>query len=300
MPQKAYWYQGGISESGPISLDRIFIYHVRKTGTTTLFNAVRASAAYLFKAMAKVVPTFTPPEMGRMDDLECLGFPAIDDNFFLVASHLPFGFHDRFAHDFKLVTVLRDTYRRVLSSYTFQCMRTRTRPRADAFQAFLRREENRNVSVKQLSGLLPAASASRNDMMTAKKHLTDNFFMYGTTEDISRICSAILKMNRMPNVWIDHLNKTEPGYRLDGSPFEHEIQDLNRLDCQLYDFVAGNPRIVEPEPLEPHPLTVLVRETGNAGESEGQTMSIPTAAIRKNMAGGDFSGQALERHFTQE
>ena len=81
------------------------------------------------------------------------------------------------------------------------------------------------------------------------------------------------------------------------APFKHEIRELNRLDCLLYDFVAQNPRIVEPEPSEPHPLTVLVRETGNDGESEGQTKSVPTAAIRENITSGDFSKQALEPHF---
>ena len=299
MPHPTSWYEGGAPTDGAVGHDRIFIYHVPKTGTTTLFQAIRSSALHHFSLLERQGKGIVAPLMVRCDDHRFSRLSDIAGDFFLVASHLPFGFHGKFSQDFKFVTVLRDPFQRVLSAYTYGCMRAQSRPCIDGFRAFFREERNRNVAVKQLSGLPAEVQAPRKAVVAAIRNLIEHFYMYGTTADISRICSAILKKNGMPNVWIDNLNRTEPEYRMNGRGFRREVETLNDLDCRLYRIVDGNPRIAELQSRPISPLTVLIREIANDDMSKAEAKCVLTDSIRDVVVSGNFVRPALEAQFTR-
>jgi len=121
---------------------------------------------------------------------------------------------------------------------------------------------------KQLSGLAREYLATPDDVQKEINHLTQHFYIYGTTQHISKITSTLLKWNKMPNVLCDHLHKTEDRYILDGSKFEQDIRNLNHLDQELFDFVEANPRVnidlgKEADALPPHQLTMFIKQTQN-------------------------------------
>jgi len=264
-----YWFPSTVLEPGPFELHPIYIYHLPKTGSTTVFSSLRAAFDALFKILKHGVPDFTPPLIERLDDPKLLEVERFNMQCALIASHHPFGFHTKFAQQFKLITILRDPYRRVLSSYTYECMRANVPPSAPDFETMFRDEENRNVMVKQLSGLARPQSATPEAVQKAIAHLNEQFFMFGTTRDIATIISTILKINKMPNVICDHLNNTAEKYLLDGRGFEDEIRNLNQLDQELFAFVDANPRVdidvgEKHGAAPPHQHTVLIKQIENA------------------------------------
>jgi len=305
-PIDPYWFQGTVLSPGDYELHHFYIYHLPKTGATTVYSSLRSSFGTHFKILQNGIPGYRPPHVDRIDEaraleVECFPLPNA-----LIASHHPYGFHKKFTNQFKLITVLRDPYRRVLSSYTYDCMRQDILPSPEGFVELYRSEENRNMMTKQLSGLARPDVADPEDVQKAIDYLTQDFFIYGTTRHISKIISTLLKMNKMPNVICDHLNKTEDKYLMDGSEFEQEIRELNALDQELFVFVESNPRVdidlgEAENPLPPHPLTVLIKEVENAtGGAKAEEKVFETEDLIQNVKDGHYPTNLFNPFFMDD
>ena len=249
----------------------LFIYHVPKTGTTTVYAAPHRALAVAYAGRRQAFPDFEPPMIGRLDDPALLTESGvIEGRFGLVASHLPYGFHRRFGHDFQLMPLLREPFARIVSGYTYACMRAASAPTQDGFQAHFEAAENRNAATRQLGGSAEAAI----------DNLERDFNLFGTVEHIHTALERLLGTMNLPNVLIERLDATAPEYRLDLSPFRDTVRALNAEDVALFDHIAQSPRVPSPLPSRPpHPLSVLVRETDNNRQSTIETRVVPTGSL---------------------
>ena len=133
--RQATWFPSHTRRS-TLALQPVFLYHVPQTGGTTLFAVLRHAFETVFDLLRSVDPNVELPRVGRYDDPELnTGGHESATPFCLMASHNGFGFHERFAHSFHLVTVLRDPIQRVASAYTYARMRGGRRPDIDDFRA---------------------------------------------------------------------------------------------------------------------------------------------------------------------
>ncbi len=292
----AFTWLAGRQGDGPPVPRRLFIYHLPKTGTSTVFNALRAALHLAFADLKTRQPGFAPPLVARLDDdRDPAGLDAA-----LLASHRPFGLHARLAHPAVLLTVLRDPVARIQSSYTYDSMR-RARPVTEAaYRDHLRRPENVNAMTRQLAGLPPGAPVGPADLDRALGHLRNHVTLYGTSRHIPALCEAYLRWCRLPNVVVDRINRTEPAYRLPGTPFAEEVAALNVYDRALHLFARDRPRLAvgdSASPGAPHPWTALVVQGANDAAVRGTYRALPTDRIPEPQRRREFDPAWVERLF---
>ncbi len=281
---------------GPPAFQRLFIYHLPKTGTSTVFNALRASALLFLGRLKAAAPGFAPPLVGRLDDDR----DPSDLDAGLIASHRPFGVHERLPCRVTLLTVLRDPVARVQSSYTYDCMRKGIRISERAYRDHFHRQENLNAMTRQLAGLPPGAPVGPADLDRAIANLRRHFALFGTDRHIPELCEAYLRWNRLPNVVVDRINRTEPAYRLEGHPFADEIAALNPYDRALYLLARDHPSLAVGDSEtrgDPHEMTVLVRQTANDATVRGHYRAVPTERIPNAARRRDLDPRWVERLF---
>jgi hypothetical protein len=252
----------------------LFFYHVPKTGGISFFTALR----YAWLEGLRATGEGTRPEMFRYDD-SARDRPVAGRHYTLVGSHKAFGAHLKFDQKFLFTTIIREPVARITSQYTYQCMRENRPVSPAGFESTLRSEENTNRAVKQLAGHsrygVPARPAA---LEAALDTLERQFDSYVDHQWCDRLTEYYLSLYRLPNVQVDRLNRTTAPFKFDSSPYRDEILERNRFDRQLADQVRNHPRLPEltsrSEAL--HPLTVIIRETGNDRRSEGVARAVPT------------------------
>ncbi|MCW5699161.1 MAG: hypothetical protein KIT00_04910 [Rhodospirillales bacterium] len=254
---------------------------------TSLLTALCMSAGAMFNFIHKQSPVFEPPVNGRID-FETDDPRVFNGRYAVVGSHHSFPFHRRFATDFKLVTVLRDPYRRIVSAYSYGCMRAKRAPALDAFVAFFRDPNNQNIATKTFAS---DTAAPQPDADAAFEILHRHFWLFGVTEHIDAIASGYLSHCGFPNVLMERLNSTRPEYRIDATAFEDEIRALNRADCQLYDLVRKENRVplLPKVPQTLHCHTVVVKEAENSDKCISVTDPLPTRDLLPHLQQGPAS-----------
>ncbi|CCQ74779.1 hypothetical protein [Magnetospira sp. QH-2] len=274
-----FTWMAGRQGRGSFTFNRLYIYHLPKTGTSTVFSALRGAAGLLFHHIRRAHPGFEAPFIGRLDDEGKMTADHIELNGGVIASHRPFGFHRRFSHVYHLATVLRDPISRVRSAYTYDAMRHRQPVTSDGFRAHFEAARNRNVMCALLSGQVADKALTNINMEQSINNVSTAFSLAAPSTHIADLCESYLQWGGLPNVVIDRINRTEPAYQLDVTPFAEEIATLNQMDQSLFDAVAAHPRLTPPEPVEPgepHGLTLLMRQTVNDISVRGLARSVPT------------------------
>ncbi len=255
----------------------LFFYHVPKTGGVSFFTALRYAWREHFRASGEGAR----PEIFRYDD-SALHKPAQGRHYVLVGSHKAFGAHLKFEQRFIFTTILRDPVARLTSEYTYRCMRLGQPVSQSGFESVLRSEENTNRAVKQLSGHSRYGVAARSATLeTALETLDRHFDSYVDHNLCDRLTEYYLSLYKLPNIEIDRLNSTTAPFKFDPSPYRDEIIERNQLDQHLADHVRAHPRLPELTSRSDalHPLTVIIRETGNETRSEGVAHAVPTSQL---------------------
>lgn len=217
-----------------------FFYHIKKTGGMSLYYSTCLPASSLNQ-------TLIPSEYTRIlkcdtaEGLEELSKVPISGKS-LILSHLPYGSHNNICTDFHLATILRAPYKRVLSHYTYNCMREQVNPNVEEFKKFYRDENMVNVMAKQL-GSNVVDLTSEGAAINVYQHLQQNFQYFGVMEHIDTFIEYYLNSFQLPNVLMEPTNVTLPEYKLDGSECYDEIISLNNIDQELYKLVKDKPRI---------------------------------------------------------
>ncbi len=276
------------SNGSSVSPQPLFFYHVPRTGGISLFTALKWSFIMTHRAATGFTCRDGEPLVMRYDHLN-FHRRHYQDHYSVVATHLPFGFHERFRQQFRFATVLREPVARIVSDYAYECMRNDHRPDAGAFAAWFEREDTINRATKQLSGHRRFQDpVDVGQWRAAAAVLEEHFAFYTTVSDVDALTEALLGEYRIANVLMARLNASTPGLALDPTPFRARILELNSEDVWLYDHVARSPRLPVPGTGELHPWTIVIRQLDDTDKARVQVLVYPTATVLPRWQAGDF------------
>ena len=225
-----------VEHSEPPTLP-VFFYHLPKTGGISFST----SLAYAWKEHGA---ENLISRIGNEQHLNAINNQVIQgkDVKLVSSSNLNYGAHKRISTKFNLVAFFREPYSRIISHYSYLCMRERKIPKEKEFREFFTDIENVNLMTKRIC----TESINNNEQVSAQaavNNLQKNFHAYANCKDVNRIIEYYLSVNRLPNIFMERINKTSPEYVFDGSQYKDEIIALNQEDVSLYNFVNENPRI---------------------------------------------------------
>jgi hypothetical protein len=260
--------------SPDVKVPRLMFYHIPKTGGLYVYNAL-GSAILLMSQLTKAShPQFPGFEVGRIDS------PEERDRInalWLVGTHLPYGWHldYKLATPFQLFTLVRDPFERVLSNYTYNCMRSEKKPAVAEFLEFAALPENCDTMVRHFCG---GTQDSQLDVAHARDILERDFLAYDTIEHIPDMIEGLLTYANLPNVMVGgKINFTMNEYKLDAAELRPQIEALNRADAEFYAEIKASPRRLSLPASESYfPATVLLKESGASGGSQTRVQSVKT------------------------
>jgi len=280
--------------SPDVKVPRLMFYHLPKTGGSYVYNSLSGALLLLSQIIAANNPRFPGFKYDRIDKPEAKEWIK---HLWLVATHLPYGWHFDYQPQppFQLFTLVRDPFERVLSDYTYTCMRKGKRTSKEEFLEFAALEENRNIMVRHFCGGDPASPL---DVAGVMRILERDFLAYDTTEHIPELIEGLLNHANLPNVMVQgRINYTLDEYKLDASDLRPRIEAENRADLELYAEIQARPRQLPiPAGESYHPATILMQETGGSERSMMRFQSIATAQLL-DMVAQSQTGKALFSHY---
>lgn len=284
--------------SPDVKLPRLMFCHIPKTGGMSVFNAIKFAIYFYSQAIVRENPRFSGFNVDRVDKVQSVN---LVDSLWFVGTHLPYGWHlrSRYGPKFKLFTVLRDPFRRVLSQYTYDCMRNDRRPSAEEFKAFAALPENCNVMVRYFCG---GELKSRLDVSLAVGLLESNFIAYDTINHIPDLIEGVLNYANLPNVMMEkRLNYTLNEFRLSVPEVRPLVEAFNLADLEFYKAIESRPRRLEiPQKEGSHPLSVILQESGGRENSLTYSKSIPTQKLLEIVSCSHTASEFFSKVFPVE
>lgn len=260
--------------SPDVKVPRLMFYHIPKTGGLYVYNALGSALMLLSNLTKASHPSFPGFEVARIDAREEMERVK---SLALVGTHLPYGWHLDYKTNppFQLFTLLRDPFERVLSNYTYNCMRGDKKPQAVEFLEFAARSENCDTMMRHFCGGMPD---SRLDVAQAVGILERDFLVYDTVEHIPEMVEGLLTYANLPNVMIGgRINYTMAEYKLDAAELRPQVEALNRADAEFYAEIKARPRRLPlPAGDSYFPATVLLKESGASDGSQTRIQSVKT------------------------
>jgi len=287
MPNRAW--------SSEVKVPRLMFYHVPKTGGSYVYNSLRGALLLLSQIITANNPRFPGFKSNRIDTPEAKGWV---DHLWLIATHLSYGWHLDYKPNppFQLFTLVRDPFERVLSDYTYTCMRKGKRPVVEEFLDFAALEENRNTMVRHFCGGNPD---SRLDVAKVMDILERDFLAYDTTEHIPGMIEGLLNYANLPNVMVEgKINYTLDEYKLDAANLRPQVETENRADLELYSEIQAHPRRLPiPAGEGYHPATILMQEAGGSESSQTRFQSIATPQLLEVVARSQTGKEVFSSYF---
>ncbi|WMN59389.1 sulfotransferase family 2 domain-containing protein [Pseudoalteromonas xiamenensis] len=260
----------------------VFFYHVEKSGGITFSNTLG------FSLQSKNMHAY---RIDIDEELERLKIHA--PKLSLISTHSKFGVHSELnLTKLRLVTFLREPFARVLSDYTYTCMRASEKPSLEGFGKHFRQPRLHNLMTKQLCPLEYFEGASTQ----AFENLKANFFAFGTSAHIDAMLDLLITQFDLPNVLTARLNTTTPKYKLVADEFKEEVLELNSDDAKLFELVTKQPRIPTlelPNEFVVDESTILLHEFEKETKSLTSAKMYPTSAVYEAFSRAKASGVKL-------
>jgi hypothetical protein len=259
-----------------VKVPRLMFYHIPKTGGLYVYNALGFALVLLSKLAMASNPRFPGFEAARIDSPEEMDRA---NSLWLVGTHLSYGWHldYKLATPFQLFTLVRDPFERVLSNYTYNCMRSDKKPRAEEFLEFAALPENRDTMVRHFC----VGVQGRLDVTHALGILERDFLTYDTMDHITDMVEGLLTYANLPNVMVGgKINFTMSEYKLNAAELRPQVEALNSADTEFYAEIKERPRRLPlPKNESYHPATVLLREGGTSSGSKTRVQSVKTESL---------------------
>ena len=276
----------------------LIFYHIPKTGGEYLYKVLRGALVAISHAVSRTRSDFEGFNENRIDLPEHI--PAAS-GLRLIGTHLPYGWHrqEGALTNHNPITLVRQPFDRIRSSYTYDCMRAGRRPSVAEFQRYSLLPANRNAMVRYLGGGDPACEGI--DVDAVIECLEREFLAYDTLGNVTQMVEGLLNYANLSDViTLGRINTTLPEYSLDLAEFKEEVEALNAADMQLYRYVSAKPRRLEiPSTEGYHPYTALIKETGDASASKTAMIVVDTESLLDAMAKASSRGDVIESLFSK-
>jgi hypothetical protein len=269
---------------GRLHVEPLFLYHAGRTGGVAFSTALQAGISL----MLTLNNIENPPRSGRVEEGDLLP-DIVNAHHLFIATHAPYGFHEKFPRQsFKLTALLRDPVPRVSSLYTKVCMRADEPASREGFLKFMGETESHNGMVCQLCGLQPGSDVTMDHFEQARETLDEKFASYTTTEHSGRLANYYFSAFNLPNMLMEILNRTLPQYRIEIDDLADAIRERNAPDVALYEWAVANPRmpVLEQESDVLSPFTIVMYEDEKQTHSSGRggvfATEIVISGLREN------------------
>ncbi|ATC95522.1 sulfotransferase family 2 domain-containing protein [Pseudoalteromonas tunicata] len=251
-----------------------FFYHIPKTGGLSLYYALYLSSI----GQNKLPLNLNHTEVVKYDEAEFFeqikALPCNKKTFY--ASHFSFPEHEKFDPAMNLMTIVREPFKRIVSSFTYYCMRHQKVPNIIDFVAFYKDEANQNVMSKQLFAKVPEHCNSSEFGQTVFDHLQQHFTYFASTEHITLFIEYYLSKLKLSNVLMPRMNETSAEYLFDASAVLDEVLALNQADLTLYSLICQSPKLPDFSAISANSIsnltTVIASEdTDQGSKAKGMT-----------------------------
>ena len=195
------------------------------SGITSCFEEMKRELPYQVWYGRSDSPKAQDDQVGIQAARQCIQEHGADSVGGFIGSHSPMMVVEEAQIEFKMITVLRSTVDRVLSAFSYDCMRCNKIPSAIGLQEFINRPKQINVTVKTLLGI---ESLTGGEADIAANLLKEYFYAYCFIEDINLLISSILSLENLPNLHIGRENRTIDTFRY--QPTDSEILQIKQLN----------------------------------------------------------------------
>ncbi len=167
----------------------------------------------------------------------------------LVKGHRHFGLHEYLPKPSTYITFLRNPVDRVLSNYYYlkgnrRHVHHENIVNMNVMEFVNSRYSAKNVETKYLTGqagMQPGGECTEEDLLKAKKNLSEYFTMVGITERFDESLLLLKKALGWNNVYYvkQNVSKNRPPRETLSEEDRKEIAKLNDYDMQIYDYALG-------------------------------------------------------------
>ncbi len=166
-----------------------------------------------------------------------------------------------------IITILRNPVDRLISSFSYTCMRANKIPTLDELDRHIALSEN----INKISFLLDKKSDSNMDDL--ENSIRDSFFACMDIKDSKFLLGELLSRNNFANVIKENINQTLVKFKLKKEDIPdrilNKIKTLNAKDLDLYERFKANP--VTPKFLKSgqlNPQTLLISDDQTQEKSQ--------------------------------
>lgn len=217
----------------------LFFYHIKKTGGMTLDLVLRQNVSQLENYLRSEYnsPNYRALLCARIDK-NTSGLDKLDQiEFMFLCGHLNYGIHHKISRPIDTLAVFREPYSRVLSEYTYQCMRRGKIGSKDGFHEFIKQPENMNTMCKAM-----CRDEATWTLEEAKANM-DELTYIGLTKDLKIIIEHYLSSFGLPNVLTPRINSTSNDFLIKDYPFREDFYEINKDDINLFKYAIATNRL---------------------------------------------------------
>ena len=291
-----------LSEQSP-PVETLLFLHIPKCGGISLMHNLNQSLIYAYSGSQ------VQPLTGRVDDQENLsillqGIAQAGIDFgqtpAIFTSHLPLQDLKKINPKGRPFTLLRDPIDRLLSEYSYDCMRADRLPAVDDFLVFSRKEANKNIMQKMING---AQSGQQ-----LEDFIRQHFIACVDIKKMDSLLEVLLTRLQLNNVLMEPLNPTLKKYQLKKQALSQgqieEVSGYNGVDIDLHRRFKAKPLL--PEILKSDQIqrnTTIAADNQLRNRSEVSLMQYPTNKLFSfllNKPSANFSSlKELVAHITR-
>lgn len=155
----------------------------------------------------------------------------------IIASHIPNKVLNAANTPFKFITVLRDPISRVMSAFTYDCMRNDIMPTSVLLNDFVKKESNQNIMTKTLLGI---NKIQGGEGVISAKMVKNNFYAYCFVSDLNELIESLITESGLPNIALGSENQTLEKFKYTGSEEDRLlIASMNKEDVDLVNEIGS-------------------------------------------------------------
>lgn len=154
----------------------------------------------------------------------------------IIASHIPNKVLNSANTRFKFITVLRDPIDRVMSAFTYDCMRNDIIPTSILLNDFVKKQDNQDVMTKTLLGI---NTIKGGEGVVSANMVKESFYAYCFVSDLNELIESLITESGLPNIVLGSENQTLEKFKYKGTESDRQlIASMNKEDVELVNEIG--------------------------------------------------------------